>query len=65
MPTVSARPCQKARAVVCQIRFNDLSTTEKTHDPAQKTMITQLMIRPVLTEESERTVSRKNLAEAG
>src|SRR6185312_8951593 len=65
MPIVIARPCQNARAVVLQILLSERSMTEKTHDPAQKTITMQLMITPVLSEERERTVSRRNLAEAG
>src|SRR5262249_39688590 len=65
IPTVSARPCQKVRDVVFQILFKERSMTENTHEPAQTTMMTQLMIMPVLTEESDRIVSRRNFADAG
>src|SRR5687767_4329226 len=65
MPTVNARPCQNVRDVAPQMRLSARSITAKTHEPAQITTTTQVMITPVPTDESERTVSRRNLPEPG
>src|SRR6185503_17999689 len=65
MPIVSARPCQNARAVVCQILFSARSMTAKTHEPAQSVTIKHVMRAPVPTEDIERIVSRRNLPEPG
>lgn len=65
IPIVIARPCQNVRDIVPQILFNARSSTEKTHDPAQSTTMTQVIIIPVPTEERDRTVSRRKLLDPG
>ena len=65
MPSVSARPCRNAREVVFQMRLSARSTTAKTHEPAQSTTTTQVMMTPVPKSESERIVVSRNSPEPG
>ncbi len=65
MPSVSARPCRNARGRVPQMRLSARSMTAKTHEPAHSVTTMQLMMTPVPTLESERTVARRNSPEPG